>query len=137
MTFRQGQIDREKVKVPTIHFTARALQEVKLILANDPIARGKFLRVAITGKGCSGFTYSVGFDSKRDDDFFIPVASDQEDITLALDPFSAHYLQEATVDFLQDFEQDVEGFIVNNHQQEDYAGKFWRKDPDLTPPMKD
>mgnify|MGYP000238793451 CR=1 FL=1 len=35
----------------------------------------------------------------------------------------------------KDFEKDTEGFVITNHLQKKYAGKFWRKDQELTPPL--
>ncbi|MCY4524466.1 MAG: hypothetical protein OXB84_06985, partial [Halobacteriovoraceae bacterium] len=54
--------------------------------------------------------------------------------TILIDPFSAFYLQKTTVDYKQDFINNSEGFVIENHQQKEYAGKFWIKDSYKIPP---
>ena len=40
-------------------------------------------------------------------------------------------------DFVQDFEQDAEGFVIVNHAQGEFKGKFWRAAPEKTPPVRE
>ena len=133
MAFLKQKIDARYVTMPRLMFSDRALQEWQLIKENDFTLENQQLRIEIDGKGCDGFTYAVGFTLPRVDDLKVPVEDTQE--MVLLDPFSAFYLQVATVDFVQDFTQDAEGFVVVNHSQKHFAGKFWRANPDLTPPV--
>ena len=114
--------------MPNIHLTEQAIAQIKLILENDFTLEGQSLRVHISGKECDGFTYSIGFQKPIENDISIPCPEIGEKHYIIMDPFSAFYLKEVTVDFVQDFEKDIEGFVVTNHKQEDYHGKFWRKD---------
>ena len=114
--------------MPNIHLTERAVAQIKLILENDFTLEGQSLRIHISGKECDGFTYSIGFQKPIENDISIPCPEIGEGHCLIMDPFSAFYLKEVTIDFVQDFEKDLEGFVVTNHKQEDYHGKFWRKD---------
>jgi Fe-S cluster assembly iron-binding protein IscA len=135
MTFKTNKIDREGVTTPSILFSERAVQEWELIIENDFTLEGKQLRITIDGKECDGFTYAVGFDDKTDEDFEISIEG--IDHKLVIDPFAAFYLQVATVDFVQDFSQDAEGFVVVNHSQRHFYGKFWRAHPELKPPLEE
>ena len=50
----------------SIMLTERAATEVKKILDDQKYEDGTFLRVGVTGGGCSGFSYALGFDKEYD-----------------------------------------------------------------------
>ena len=52
---------------------------------------------------------------------------------LLMDPFATFFIKKANIDFIQDFSQDAEGFVLTNDDQEMFEGKFWRKKPELIP----
>jgi len=135
----KNQIERSKIQIPKIRLTERACAQLQLIIENDFTLKNQKLRVLISGKECDGFTYSLGFTNKEADDFEVPFENAQNDfmkeVKVYIDPFSAHYIPEATIDFIQDFTQDAEGFVLINHQQKLHHGKFWVQSPDKIPPM--
>ncbi len=135
MAFKENKINPNLVAQPVVYFTERALDQLKLILENDFTLSGKYFRILVSGKGCDGFTYSAGFTDLKEDDFQVSIENASEDIVILLDPFAAFYLQESSVDFIQDLVNDIEGFVITNHLQKKYAGKFWRKAPEKTPPL--
>ena len=118
---------------PKVHLTEQAIAQIKLILENDYTLKGQSLRIHISGKECDGFTYSVGFQKPIENDITIACPEIGEEQYLIMDPFSAFYLKNVTLDFVQDWEKDEEGFVVINHKQEDYHGKFWKKDTTKIP----
>ncbi|MBY0415266.1 MAG: hypothetical protein K2Q18_13935 [Bdellovibrionales bacterium] len=136
MGFKQNKVNKDLVLPPVIMFTERALSQLKLIIDNDFTLAGKYFRVVVSGKGCEGFTYAAGFTDLQDDDFQIRIANTEEEIYIIIDPFAAFYLQEASVDFIQDFTLDTEGFVITNHSQGEFKGKFWRAAPEKTPPVR-
>ena len=136
MGFTQNKVNKDLVLPPIVMFTERALSQLKLIIENDFTLAGKYFRVVVSGKGCEGFTYAAGFTDLNDDDFQVRIANTDEEIYVLVDPFAAFYLQIASVDFVQDFEQDAEGFVIVNHAQSEFKGKFWRAAPEKTPPVK-
>lgn len=136
MGFKQNKVNKDLVTPPVIMFTERALAQLKLIIENDFTLAGKYFRIVVSGKGCEGFTYAAGFTDLNEDDFQVRIANTQEEIYVVIDSFAAFYLQEASVDFVQDFEQDAEGFVIVNHSQSEFRGKFWRAAPEKTPPVK-
>lgn len=125
-------IDRSQVTLPTLTFTEIARDQLNLMLENDFTLQGKYLRILISGKGCEGFKYSIGFHDLNADDFLVPVSG--MDIEVAIDPFTAFYLGDTEVDYQFNYINDEEGFVVTNKQQDDFQGKFWRKDKTKIPP---
>lgn len=136
MGFTQNKVNKDFVQPPLIMFTKRALSQLKLIIDNDFTLAGKYFRIIISGKGCEGFTYAAGFTDLNEDDFQVKIANTDEEINVIIDPFAAFYLQEVSVDFIADFSQDAEGFVIVNHLQDEFKGKFWRSAPEKTPPIK-
>lgn len=135
MSFKQNKVNKDLVVPPLIMFTERALSQLKLIIQNDFTLAGKYFRIVVSGKGCEGFTYAAGFTDLQEDDFLIRIANSEEDVFVIIDPFAGFYLQEASVDFIQDFNHDAEGFVITNHSQGEFKGKFWRANPEKTPPV--
>ncbi len=136
MTNKPNRIDKSKVKAPIVEFTDSAISQLKLILENDYTLEGKFLRLLVATKGCDGFSYNVGFTEQLKDDFLVSVFNAPE-LKVLVDPFAAYYTREMTVDYIQDFEENIEGFLVVNHHQTDFHGKFWRGKTKVTPPLLD
>ena len=50
---------------------------------------------------------------------------DGESISVLFDPFSAFYLPNVEIDYLLDYENNVDGFVINNPDQDLHKGKFW------------
>jgi len=92
-----------------LSLTPLAAAKVKELMAEEPDADALVLRVAIQGGGCSGFQYGLGFDSG-------PAEGDHElsleGVRVVVDPYSAPYLQGATVDFLTGLQES--GFKIDN-----------------------
>ena len=132
-------IDYKKIPLPSLEFTEEALRQMELILENDETIKDKVVRLLIDGKGCEGFRYGLGFTLPREDDLVVFPKGRSTQIrasfSLSLDPFTAYYTKQGVVDFIQDFDRDLEGFVVTNVYQSQYSGKFWKKFPEKTPPM--
>jgi iron-sulfur cluster insertion protein len=133
-----NKIDKNLIKIPKIEFSDRAFLELKLIIENDFTLAGKYFRIVISGKGCDGFTYTVGFTDLNEEDIMVPILDcklQKTDQYIIVDPFAAFYLSEVKVDFIQDLKSEIEGFVVSNLNQKEFAGKFWKQNPEKTPPM--
>ncbi len=130
------KINRKMISTPSIEFTARALQEIQLIIENDFTLRGRYFRILISGKGCDGFNYSTGFTEYHEDDFLIKIKNNiHMDLQIIIDPFAAFYLQKTRIDFIQNFKNNTEGFTVINKNQNEFSGKFWKEFSEKTPPL--
>jgi iron-sulfur cluster assembly protein len=79
-----------------ISITERAIKEVRRIIDDQSLPRETVLRVGVKGGGCSGFSYSLGFDDMVQDTDQI---SETEGVRVVCDPKSFLYLNGTEVDF--------------------------------------
>jgi len=91
-----------------INLSSRAAEEIQKIIRTKNIPEGFGLRVGVRGGGCSGMSYVLGFDRKRDHD----VALDVEGITVYLDKRHGLYLMGTTVDYHDGL--NARGFTFEN-----------------------
>jgi iron-sulfur cluster insertion protein len=69
------------------------------VLRTEKQAENAFLRIAVSGGGCSGFQYGLTFDDQRNDDDFV---FERDGITVVVDDVSLGLLNGAEVDFVED-----------------------------------
>src|SRR5438045_7424877 len=62
-------------------------------------AEGAFLRIAVSGGGCSGFQYGLSFDEQRNPDDFV---FERDGVQVIIDDVSLDLLNGAEVDFVED-----------------------------------
>ena len=79
-----------------IDMTERAVKEVRRILGEQNLPDQTALRVGVKGGGCSGFSYTLGFDdqSSETDQVF-----EREGVRVICDPKSFLYLNGTQLDF--------------------------------------
>lgn len=118
-----------------VFVTDSAVRQIQLMQENDYTLEGLFFRIKIGGKGCGGFTYETGFSEKDPEDLIINLSYPTIgfELTLLIDPFSAFYTQNFTLDYLLDTANNEEGFIVQNAADGTHKGKFF-KDTSKLPP---
>jgi len=122
-------IDRTQILLPVIEISPEALSQIQLMIEHDVTIENKVLRLQISGKGCHGFDYSMGFIDRLPDDLLV----ETHGLVFHFDPFSAYYMSQVRLEYFRD-EGDAEGFVITNLTQDKFQGKFWRKAPDLLPP---
>ena len=92
-----------------VSLTEAAAAKIRELMAEEPPQEAAVLRVAVQGGGCSGFQYALGFDRG-------PQEGDHElalhGVRVVVDPFSAPYLQGASIDFLNGLQES--GFKIEN-----------------------
>ena len=69
------------------------------VLRTQEQAENAFLRIAVSGGGCSGFQYGFSFDDQRNDDDFL---FERDGVTVVVDGVSLGLLNGAEVDFVED-----------------------------------
>jgi iron-sulfur cluster insertion protein len=115
--------------------TDSAVRQIRVMQDNDYTLHGLSFRIKIGGKGCEGFTYDTGFSELHSDDLIIkkhyPLINFE--LTILMDPFTAFYTQELTLDYLLDTTSNEEGFIVNNAADGQHRGKFFKDESKLPP----
>ena len=93
-----------------IKITETAAKEIKRVISEQKMPEGTVLRVGVVGGGCSGFQYSLGFDSKSD--AAKDLVTDQHGVAVAVDKKSDLFLDGTTVDFYEGLER--RGFTFDN-----------------------
>ena len=96
-------------ETPLLTLTAEAAAKVKELMAEEPDGDSGVLRVAIQGGSCSGLEYALGFDHEA---LETDVVAEQHGVRVAVDPYSAPYLDGATIDFVN--AEGEEGFAIEN-----------------------
>ena len=101
---RMATIERSET---VITLTEAAADKIKQLMAEeDEVA---VLRVAVQGGCCSGFEYALGFDrGAQEGDHEL----NMHGVEVVVDPYSAPYLQGATIDFLNGLQES--GFKIDN-----------------------
>ena len=79
-----------------ISMTERAVKEVRRIFDEQNLSYSTVLRVGVKGGGCSGFSYTLGFDDKIGE---LDQIAKHEEIQVVCDPKSFLYLNGTEVDF--------------------------------------
>ena len=93
-----------------VTLTERAAEEVKRIINEQNLDGDTFLRVGVTGGGCSGFSYALGFDKAYDEEK--DTKYEIHGVTVVVDKKSALYLDGTTIDFYDGIEK--RGFTFEN-----------------------
>ena len=83
--------------VVPVSLSARAAQRIAEILKEEP--GQAFLRLAVTGGGCSGFQYDFCLDETRNDDDLV---IRQGNAVVAIDPVSLDFLKGSEIDFVDE-----------------------------------
>ena len=79
-----------------IAITERAVREVKRILSEQNLSGQTALRVGVKGGGCSGFSYTLGFDDRIGPTDQI---TEIQGVRVVCDPKSFLYLNGTQIDF--------------------------------------
>ncbi len=92
-----------------IKITEKAVKEVKKIMNENEVPETYGLRVGVKGGGCSGLSYTLGFDADANEG---DTVIEQENIKLFVDGKSLFYLSGTTLDFSDGL--NGRGFVFNN-----------------------
>jgi len=92
-----------------IKISQKAVQEIIRIMDENKVPDTYGLRVGVKGGGCSGLTYTLGFDAEtKDGDTVI----ENQSVKLFVDGKSLFYLMGTELDFTDGL--NGKGFIFNN-----------------------
>lgn len=103
-------------KTPPINLTLRALEEVKIIMQDKSVPAEYGLRIGVQGGGCSGMSYLLGFDKKKDNDEVYEL----DGVQLIMDKKHGMYVMGMEVDFQDGL--NARGFVFNNPQAKSTCG---------------
>lgn len=110
-------LNTESKLEPSIIFTDNAATKVQELIEEEDNKQSLYLRVYITGGGCSGFQYGFTFDQEiREDDLIISKtikkADNEVEVSLLIDPLSYQYLHGAEIDYREDLKSAE--FVIHN-----------------------
>ncbi len=92
-----------------IALTEKAIGEVKKIMSENTIPDDYVLRIGVKGGGCSGLSYTLGFDAElKETDNVMEFGG----VKVAVDWKSILYLTGTTVDYTDGL--NGKGFVFNN-----------------------
>ena len=91
-----------------LNLTPKAIEKVKSFASVDPTTVDKALRIYVQGGGCSGFQYGFAFDDTKEGDTIVEAGT----VKVIVDSYSAPYLENSTVDYVEDLRGA--GFVVQN-----------------------
>ena len=113
-----------------LQITKEALLQIYTIKKNDFTLGSCEFRIRIDGKGCSGFTYDIGFSEPKSDDHCLSLSTKAGVIKVIMDPFSAFYIQDARLSFEKSDTDDI-GFVLENFNEKNHEGKFFQDETKL------
>ena len=102
----------------SVTITEKAAKEVQRVMSEQKMPEATILRVGVVGGGCSGFQYSLGFDTKTDpakDELY-----EQHGVKVAVDRKSELFLDGTVLDFYDGLEK--RGFTFNNPNATGHCG---------------
>jgi iron-sulfur cluster assembly accessory protein len=97
----------ETITQPTVNFTDKALERVKMIL-RKPENHGKALRILVLSGGCAGLNYAMAVGFVKPDDYVL----EGEDYKVVVDPKSMSFLNSMQVDYFESIQSS--GLKFNN-----------------------
>ena len=107
ISYKRIECSMETVqKVITV--TPKAAEKVKEFMKQE----GKddlFLRVYVSGGGCSGLSYGMGFEEKSDED---DTVIEEHGVKLLVDSYSSRHLKGTEIDYIESLMGA--GFKINN-----------------------
>ena len=107
---------QEEVKKAPLTLTPQAIAKVREIMATqDPLPSG--LRIGVVGGGCSGFQYSMAFETQAG---MMDKVFSFDDLKVYVDGTSLMYLNGCKVDYLETVE--AAGFKFDNPQVKSTCG---------------
>jgi iron-sulfur cluster assembly protein len=104
------------IKKAPIALTERAIAEVKIIMKDKNVPEDYGLRIGVQGGGCSGMSYLLGFDKRKEADEQYEV----DGLPLIMDKKHAMYVMGMEVDFQDGL--NARGFVFNNPQAKSTCG---------------
>ena len=97
----------------SVEITDKALKEIKKVMEEQQLAADQHvLRVGVTAGGCSGYSYSLGFDEVANVNADQDSVKEVEGLKVVVDKKSDLFLDGTTVDYHDGLEK--RGFVFSN-----------------------
>eukprot|EP00914_Ancora_sagittata_P007873 GHVO01015476.1.p1 GENE.GHVO01015476.1~~GHVO01015476.1.p1 ORF type:complete len:112 (-),score=8.72 GHVO01015476.1:276-611(-) len=99
-----------------VEITEKALDQIRNIFLNENKGVDYGLRLGVIGGGCSGLSYKIDFDSKKEKDNVY----NYDDVRVFIDPKSSIYLKGVVLDFKDGL--NGKGFVFDNPSAKNTCG---------------
>jgi iron-sulfur cluster assembly accessory protein len=83
--------------LPGVNVTPRALEAVRKMQQKEGLGADHGLRISVVGGGCSGFQYSMNFDTRKDGD----LVTELDGVNVFVDEISLPYIAGTTLDYVE------------------------------------
>ncbi|MCO6485370.1 MAG: iron-sulfur cluster assembly accessory protein [Saprospiraceae bacterium] len=99
-----------------VSLTESAVRALNRIREEEKIPDGHFLRIGVKGGGCSGFSYQLGFDTRKEGDQEFVIGG----IPVVMQKAHQLYLMGIEIDWMDGLEN--RGFAFNNPNAKETCG---------------
>lgn len=93
---------------PPVHLTEGAIKELKTLMYETDVPEEYGLRIGVKGGGCSGLSYILGFDAKKESDKEFEI----EGMRVFMNKAHSMYLLGMEIDYVNGLNN--RGFVFNN-----------------------
>ncbi len=107
---------KEKTTIQPLTLTDGAVKHLQRIMEEQKVSADHGLRVGVKGGGCSGFSYILGFDEKKENDDVYEVNG----MRVFMEKAHAIYLLGIEIDWLEGLNN--RGFTFNNPNAKESCG---------------
>lgn len=112
----KDSVSMNDTKMQPITLTDGAIRQLQRIRQDQEIPADHGLRVGVKGGGCSGFSYVLGFDLKKENDDVFQIGG----LTVFMEKAHAIYLLGIEIDWVDGLNN--RGFSFNNPNAKDTCG---------------
>jgi iron-sulfur cluster insertion protein len=89
--------NNSEATMPGVNLTPRAVEAVRKMHRKEGLGADHGLRIAVVGGGCSGFQYSLNFDTRKDGD----LVTELDGVDVFVDEISLPYIAGTTLDYVE------------------------------------
>src|SRR5260370_22571269 len=87
----------DTASLPDVKLTPTAIEMVRKMHSKEGLGAGHGMRIGVVGGGCSGFQYSLNFDTQKEGDR----VTDFGGVTVLIDEISLPYIAGTTLDYVE------------------------------------
>jgi iron-sulfur cluster assembly accessory protein len=87
----------DTASLPDVQLTPTAIDMVRKMRAKEGLGAAHGMRIGVVGGGCSGFQYSLKFDTKQEGDR----VTDFDGVLVLVDEISLPYIAGTTLDYVE------------------------------------
>ena len=87
----------DSASLPDVKLTPKAIEMVRKMKAKEGLGAEHGMRIGVVGGGCSGFQYSLKFDTKQEGDR----VTDFDGVLVLVDEISLPYIAGTTLDYVE------------------------------------